>query len=358
MNKYKSFRHFAQTVADLPQVAALFKHHGDTFQGGVILRAIPDALSNAITIWYDSRCFVMLSRDGDDTGFPGNHASFSLALKSAFWKIRYAFPKRLLNDALDAIARAFPGPAEMDSYPELAEKVAMIDKRQRLQRTAAKVETSTDGASLADALEDPTLPAPLRALKQLLRGAPSPSQVTEELAQRDEPPAPPTEDPGFEVDQNPIATPGFECPRGSTIRRGEPVPVPGSITGDLPEDQRADLERALQQLKALLWPDPRALVKEHGDEARKQIANGTLLTWVSEMYATAPKQFLTDDATQLLLRALQYVGYGDVVSPLINAVRLQPGHEDFVIWPASGSEDDKRLTAAFERMRVKLGWTA
>jgi hypothetical protein len=69
-------------------------------------------------------------------------------------------------------------------------------------------------------------------------------------------PAPPTEDPGFEVDPNPIATPGCECRRCSTIRRGEPVPVPGSITGDLPEDQRTDLKRALQQLKALLWPDP------------------------------------------------------------------------------------------------------
>lgn len=129
MSKYNSFKSFGRAIAALPAVRVLFAHHQQKPAVNYVLKnAFADSLTDSIESWYTARAY---HRMGDDktNGYPGDRAVFSLALKSGFLSIRYAWPKQDVDRALEAIAQAMPDADEFDSYEEMKEKKDQLTKR-------------------------------------------------------------------------------------------------------------------------------------------------------------------------------------------------------------------------------------
>lgn len=332
MKKFKNIKGYLQAITALPEVRALVDGHPF---GEILGVKLPDALANAFTAWYDARTYKALCPLDKDNAYPGDRAAFSLALKSAFFPYRYAWPKQTIDRALEAVARTLPEAEEVDGYPECEPLVQIMRRRTKI----AEPESNPIG----------TLLNALRALRDHTEeregnepgaaSAPGKDPVLEALGKRF----------GGE------ATPGCDCTRCSAIRarkEGEdstkPTDGPAGDEG-LPEPMKRLLKHLTQDQTS-----HRERILGQAEQLRAAIANGTLQEVVDATLNSLPNG-LGAANVQAGLTIISELGFGDVVPPYAAAVRANGKFPGFTATPTPGSPEEERYNHVLRLARRQIG---
>ena len=307
MSKYNSFKSFGLAIAALPAVRVLFAHHQQKPAVNYVLKkAFAEALADSIESWYTARAYRWMS-DDKTSGYPGDRAVFSLALKSGFLGIRYAWPKQDVDRALEAIAQAMPDTDEFDSYEEMKEKKDQLAKRVSL--------LEMPGGLASEDSQDPAGP-----------------------------------------------TPGCDCSYCRSLRDGKLLPDDDSDGApQLPPGLPPQLRELLEKLKGAIQGNApestqtrREIVSAEGDAIRAAIKEGNLEETLRQAFEQAPIE-PTPRALWTTFGLLGALGYGDVLADYAAAVRaILPGFQDFQPNPIPGSPMAIEISALVEKLQTRL----
>ncbi|RTL07693.1 hypothetical protein EKK58_00705 [Candidatus Dependentiae bacterium] len=310
MKTFESFQSYLRVLRALPEVRSLVNDHP---LGELLLEGkFADAMSEAFSGWYEARTYKALCPEGEDNAYPGDRAAFSLAMKAAFFKYRYAWPKVALDRALEAVARSLPPVEEVDGYDEVQPFVRAM----RTRLTAAG--------------------SPIRALAQALKSITG--------GNGDEP------------------TPGCDCPRCTALRQRDPsdasteqkdTPKPDdALMAGMPPELRELLDKLGGALNEPVL-SPRQQILQQASEIRAAIAAGRIQDVVNETFASLPPN-IREPNIQAGLTIIAELGYGDIVAPYVEAARINGRFADFTATPEPGSPAEERYLQVLAAARRQL----
>ena len=304
--KFKNLEEFLISVKLQPEMLSLIQWDAHPSVSAVLGIKAASAFADAFGIWYEARTYFALGEainPGGQNGYPGDRAVFSLALKASFLSIRYAWPKAIVDRALEAFARSLPDVEEVDSYPETQEFVKRMQRRLATLKERPKPSAET-------AEPNPNCGCPACQLRKLIEtGAPSGAEGTGE------------------------AKPGA----AEQTALKELLDVLSSVARAKPES-KVTFRQKLQ---------------EQGEKVRRSIGAGTLASFVANVFAGGTDE-LDVLQTQVALSLSAELGFGDIVQPFVEETNRQFPGLGFVASPAPSTKAFAEFEEILKDMRERL----
>lgn len=337
MKTYTSFENYLRSIRSLPEVESLLS--GTTLSAMLLETCFSKATAAAFEDWYDARTYSALITAGAINGYPGDRAAFSLALKAAFFKYRYAWPKVDLDKALEAIARSLPPVDVMDAFPEVGELVSSMKKRLALRDSYV--------------VDNPKGEALQRILGSSPRGKEEVLAAIKEL-NKQESQMEQAEQDASEIGRD-TNLGECDCPACRGLRQpaelAEGVDSLQEALGNLPPELREKLNTLRKALQQRQHPLDRLLSEARA--LREALSTGKLEEAVSMTLDVMPPEFGVANI-QVGLTLIAEQGFGDVVEPYVAAVRNHGRFPDFTATPQQGSVDEATYNAILAKIREQL----